>query len=162
VAPWYLALTVGLSYLASRGFAMLVFVHLSSADGLLFVLPLLMFIFSMAIGEDYNILVMIRIREEAELQASFREVVIHTVGITGTTVTSAGIILASGSGEDQQLGFSIAFGAALDTFFVRTLLVPATPCCWAAGTGGRSLFRRVERTAGETAKEGQNEVTQRP
>lgn len=159
VAPWYLALTVGVSYLASLGFAMLVFVHLGGGDGLLFALPLLMFIFSMAIGEDYNILVMSRIREEARLRPSFREAVIHAVGITGTTVTSAGIILAGtflvlglagGTGSSQQLGFSIAFGVALDTFFVRTLLVPAIAVLlgrwnwWPA-----PLFHRRDSTAGE-------------
>jgi RND superfamily putative drug exporter len=162
VAPWYLALTVGLSYLAALGFAMLVFVHLGNADGLLFVLPLLLFIFSMAIGEDYNILVMSRIREEAGKQASLREAVIHAVNITGPTVTSAGIILAGtflvlglagGSGEDQQLGFSIAFGVALDTFFVRTLLVPAIAVLlgrwnwWPA-----PLFHHRNNTTGETGK----------
>ena len=54
--------------LASLGFAMIVFVHLGGSGGLVFVLPLLMFVFSMALGEDYNILVMIRIREEAAVR----------------------------------------------------------------------------------------------
>jgi RND superfamily putative drug exporter len=134
IAPWYLALTVGLSYLASLGFAMLVFVHLGAASGLIFVLPLLMFVFSMALGEDYNILIMSRIREETGKHCSFNRAVAHAIGITGTTVTSAGIILAGtfavlgiagGSSEAQQLGFSIAFGVLLDTFFVRTLLIPS-------------------------------------
>jgi RND superfamily putative drug exporter len=134
IAPWYLALTVGLSYLASLGFAMIVFVHLGGSGGLIFVLPLLMFVFSMALGEDYNILVMSRIREEAGKRASFADAVGHAISITGTTVTSAGIILAGtftvlglagSSSEAQQLGFSIAFGVLLDTFFVRTLLIPS-------------------------------------
>ncbi len=134
VAPWYLALTVGLSYLASLGFAMIVFVHLGGSDGLLFVLPLIMFIFTMAVGEDYNILVMSRIREEAAKRASFGDALAHAIGVTGGTVTSAGLILAGtfvvlglagGIGNDQQLGFAIAFGVIMDTFFVRTLLVPA-------------------------------------
>ena len=134
VAPWYLALTVGLSYLASLGFAMIVFVHLGGNEGLLFVLPLLMFVFTMAVGEDYNILVISRIREEAGKRASFRDALIHAMGITGGAVTSAGIILAGtflvlglvgGNSSGQQLGFSIAFSVALDTFFVRTLLVPS-------------------------------------
>jgi RND superfamily putative drug exporter len=134
IAPWYLALTVGLSYLASLGFAMLVFVHLGGSSGLIFVLPLLMFVFSMALGEDYNILIISRIREEAGNRQSFNEAVAHAIGITGSTVTSAGIILAGtfavlgiagGSSEAQQLGFSIAFGVLLDTFFVRTLLIPS-------------------------------------
>ena len=94
VAPWYLALTVGLSYLASLGFAMIVFVHLGGNDGLIFVLPLLMFVFSMALGEDYNILLMSRIREEAHHAPSLSAALTRAIGITGGTVTSAGIILA--------------------------------------------------------------------
>jgi putative drug exporter of the RND superfamily len=134
VAPWYLVVTVGLSYLASLGFAMLVFVHLSGNDGLIFVLPLLMFVFAMALGADYNILVMSRIREEAHHAPSLSVALTRAIGITGGTVTSAGIILAGtfavlglagGSSEAQELGFSIAFGVVLDTFFVRTLLVPS-------------------------------------
>jgi RND superfamily putative drug exporter len=134
VAPWYLALTVVLSYLASLGFAMIVFVHLGTSGGLIFVLPLLMFVFSMALGEDYNILVMSRIREEVPKRANFADALTHAIGITGTTVTSAGIILAGtftvlalagGNTQAQQLGFGIAFGVLLDTFFVRTLLVPS-------------------------------------
>jgi RND superfamily putative drug exporter len=134
VAPWYLALTVGLSYLSSLGFAMIVFVDLGGAGGVVFILPLLMFVFSMALGEDYNVLVMSRIREEAHHAASLPEALTRAIGITGTTVTAAGIILAGafvvlglagGSSQTQELGFSIAFGVLLDTFFVRTLLVPS-------------------------------------
>jgi RND superfamily putative drug exporter len=134
IAPWYLALTVGLSYLASLGFAMIVFVHLGGNDGLIFVLPLLLFVFSMALGEDYNILVMSRIREEAHDAPTLSVALARAIGITGGTVTSAGIILAGtfvvlglagGRSDAQQLGFSIAFGVILDTFFVRTLLVPS-------------------------------------
>ena len=134
VAPWYLALTVGLSYLSSLGFAMIVFVDLGGADGLVFILPLLMFVFSMALGEDYNVLVMSRIREEAHNAPSLSEALTRAIGITGTTVTAAGIILAGafvvlgiagGSSQTEELGFSIAFSVLLDTFFVRTLLVPS-------------------------------------
>jgi putative drug exporter of the RND superfamily len=136
IAPWYLIASVGLSYLATLGFAMIVFVHLnSSSDGLIFILPFLLFIFCMALGEDYNILVMTRIREEAHTAPSLREAVVKAIGITGTTVTSAGLILAGtfavlgfaghGATEIVQIAFSIAFGIMLDTFFVRTLLVPS-------------------------------------
>jgi len=134
VAPWYLILSVGLSYLASLGFAMIVFVHIAHQDGLNFVLPFLMFIFGMALGEDYNILVMSRIREEARRQPTLKAAVTKAVGITGTTVTSAGLILAGtftilgivgGNEQVQQIGFGVAFGVLLDTFFVRTLLVPS-------------------------------------
>ena len=134
VAPWYLIATVGFSYLAALGFAMIVFVHISGGDGLNFILPFMMFIFSMALGEDYNILVMSRIREEAHGNVPLKQAVTKAIGITGSTVTSAGIILAGtftvfglvgGNEQLREIGFSIAFGILLDTFFVRTLLVPS-------------------------------------
>jgi RND superfamily putative drug exporter len=140
VAPLYLIVTVGLSYVASLGFAMILFVHIRHDDGLIFILPFLMFVFSMALGEDYNILVMSRIREEAHHTPSLKAAVAKAIGVTGTTVTSAGLILAGtftvlgfvsggtggASGDTvMQIGLSIAFGVLLDTFFVRTLLVPS-------------------------------------
>jgi RND superfamily putative drug exporter len=135
IAPWYLILTVGLSYLATLGFANIVFVHLThNSAGLSFFLPFLLFIFGMALGEDYNILVMSRIREEAHGKVTLRQAITRSIGVTGTTVTSAGLILAGtfgvlglvgGESDVQQIGYSIAFGILLDTFFVRTLFVPS-------------------------------------
>ncbi len=138
IAPLYLIATVALSYFASLGFAMIVFVHIGGDEGLNFILPFLMFIFCMALGEDYNILVMSRIREEAHGKVTLKQAVTKAIGVTGTTVTSAGLILAgtfavlaiAGGGDSagdqiQQIGFGIAFGILLDTLFVRTLLVPS-------------------------------------
>lgn len=134
VAPIYLIATVGLSYLASLGFAMLLFVHFGGDDGINFIVPFMLFIFSTALGEDYNILVMSRIREEAHNHTSVKEAVAKAIGITGSTVTAAGLILAGtfgvlgfagGNDQVEQIGYSIAFGILLDTFFVRTLLVPS-------------------------------------
>ncbi|HET7528770.1 MAG TPA: MMPL family transporter [Candidatus Saccharimonadales bacterium] len=134
VAPWYLIATVGLSYVASLGFAMYIFVHFLNQDGLNFVLPFLLFIFGMALGQDYNILVMGRIREEAHHEKTLFAAVTKAIGITGTTVTSAGLILAGtfsilglvgGNTQVEQIGFGVAFAILLDTFFVRTLLVPS-------------------------------------
>jgi RND superfamily putative drug exporter len=97
-----------------------------------------MFIFLLALGEDYNILVMTRIREEAG-RLPLRQAVVRAVGATGPTVTSAGLVLAgsfavlaiaggSGSGGSQvrEIGFGLAVGILLDTFVVRTVLVPST------------------------------------
>ena len=97
-----------------------------------------MFIFLLALGEDYNILVMTRIREEAH-RLPLRQAVARAIGVTGTTVTSAGLVLAgsfivltvaagSGSGASQvrDIGLGLAFGILMDTFLVRTLLVPST------------------------------------
>ena len=132
VAPIYLVVSVGLSYLASLGLAVLVFELIGGQDGINFVLPFFMFIFIMALGQDYNILVMTRIREEAH-HAPIRVAVRRAVEATGTTVTSAGLILAgtfgvltaTGSTQVQQIGLGLAAGILLDTFFVRTLLVPS-------------------------------------
>ena len=86
VAPLYLIASVGLSYLAALGLSVLIFVKLAGDGGLTFILPFLMFVFLLALGEDYNILVMSRIREEAH-HLPLREAVSRAVGATGTTVT---------------------------------------------------------------------------
>ena len=137
VAPIYLILSVVLSYLASLGLSVLVFMKLGGNGGIVFLLPFLMFIFLLALGEDYNILVMTRIREEAE-RRPLREAVVRAVGTTGPTVTSAGLVLAgsftvlaiaggsSGGSQIQEIGFGLAVGILLDTFVVRTVLVPST------------------------------------
>ncbi len=132
VAPLYLVVSVGLSYLASLGLAVLVFELIGGQDGINFVLPFFMFVFIMALGQDYNILVMTRIREEAH-HAPIRVAVRRAVEATGTTVTSAGLILAgtfavltaTGNTQVEEIGVGLAAGILLDTFFVRTLLVPS-------------------------------------
>jgi len=133
VAPLYLVATVLLSYFAALGLSVLIFQVAGSQSGLNFVLPFLLFIFLMALGEDYNILVMSRIREEAHtspLRAAVRTACHHT----GPTVTSAGLILAATFGvagvtgattQIKELGTAIALGVLIDTFLVRTLMVPA-------------------------------------
>lgn len=133
VAPIYLVLSVALSYLASLGLTVLLFVDLGGQLGINFTLPFFMFVFIMALGEDYNILVMNRIREEAR-RSPLRTAVADALSVTGTTVTSAGLVLAgtfavlavSTSGQIRQIGTGLAFGILLDTFVVRTLLVPST------------------------------------
>jgi RND superfamily putative drug exporter len=133
VVPIYLILSVALSYFAALGLAVLIFVWIGSSDGLNFVLPFLMFIFLMALGEDYNILVMSRIREEAHAHPLHRAIS-RAIHITGTTVTSAGVVLAAtfavaaitgATSQVRQLALAIALGVLLDTFLVRTLLVPS-------------------------------------
>ncbi len=133
VAPWYLIASVGLSYLAALGLAVVVFMGLQGNAGVNFILPFFMFIFLMALGSDYNILVMTRIREEAHL-GSLPDAVRRAINATGGTVTSAGLILAgsfgvltvAAGGQVQQIGLGIAAGILMDTFLVRTLLIPST------------------------------------
>jgi len=138
VAPLYLIASVAISYLAALGLSVLLFLKIGNAGGLIFFLPFLMFIFLLALGEDYNILVMTRIREEAQ-QHRLREAVIRAITATGTTVTSAGLVLAgtfgvlaivagggSSGGPIRDVGVGLGLGILMDTFLVRTLLVPST------------------------------------
>jgi RND superfamily putative drug exporter len=136
VAPLYLIASVGLSYLAALGLAVLVFIKIGGTGGLTFFMPFLMFIFLLALGEDYNILVMSRIREEAH-GLPLRKAITKALSTTGTTVTSAGLILAgtfavfavaggSMSSQIRDIGVGLAVGILMDTFLVRTLLVPST------------------------------------
>jgi RND superfamily putative drug exporter len=132
VAPLYLILSVGLSYLSALGLAILVFVVIGGANGLNFVLPFFMFIFLMALGEDYNILVMTRIREEAQ-HGELGPAVRRAIAASGGTVTSAGLVLAgtfavltvAGDSQTREIGLGLAAGVLLDTFLVRTLLIPS-------------------------------------
>ena len=138
VAPLYLIASVGISFLAALGLSVLLFIKIGGSGGLVFFMPFLMFIFLLALGEDYNILVMTRIREEAQ-KRPLREAVARALAATGTTVTSAGLVLAgtfivfglvagSGAGGSQfrDIALGLAFGILMDTFLVRTLLVPST------------------------------------
>jgi putative drug exporter of the RND superfamily len=133
LAPLYLVASVVLSYLAAWGLVALIFVHLAGNTGVEFVIPFILFVFLMALGSDYNILVMRRIREEAASKP-LREAVREAVARTSGTVTAAGVILAStfavlavtgNSNQVQQLGFGVAGGILMDTFLIRTLLIPA-------------------------------------
>jgi putative drug exporter of the RND superfamily len=138
IAPLYLIASVALSYFAALGLAVIVFIWIGGSGGITFILPFLLFIFLLALGEDYNILVMTRIREEAH-HLPLREAVSKAVGVTGTTVTSAGLVLAGtfavfavvggrGAGGSQivDIGIGLAVGVVMDTFVVRTVLVPCT------------------------------------
>ena len=140
IAPLYLIASVALSYFAALGLAVLVFIELGNSGGITFILPFLLFIFLLALGEDYNILVMTRIREEAH-RLPLREAVSKALSMTGTTVTSAGLVLAgtftvfavvggrgSGGSQIRDVGIGLAVGVVMDTFVVRTVLVPCTVC----------------------------------
>jgi len=136
VAPAYLVVSIVASYLAALGATTLLVIDLDGQDGLVFILPFLMFVFLLALGEDYNILVMTRIREEAR-RLPLGEAVVRAIGMTGPTVTSVGLILAGTfgvfalagggimGGQLQSIGLGLAVGILLDTFGVRTLLVPS-------------------------------------
>ena len=163
IAPLYLVATIAASYLAALGLTTLLVITLGGRDGLVFILPFLMFVFLLALGEDYNILMMTRIREEAR-ELPLGEAVVRAIGRTGPTITAAGLILAGTfavfavaggqvmGGQLQAIGLGLALGVLLDTFGVRTLLVPSIVVllgCWnwwpsrLAGTPGVAAERQV-------------------
>jgi RND superfamily putative drug exporter len=124
--------TVVLSYFATLGVCALVFNHVFGFAGGDASFPLFAFIFLVALGIDYNIFLMTRVREESG-KLGTRKGVIKGLTVTGSVITSAGIVLAATFGVLgilplvflAQLGFAVAFGVLLDTIIVRSILVPA-------------------------------------
>ena len=132
VAPLYLVATVVLSYAFAVGASTLIFTEIFNQPDSDPGLPTFAFIFLVALGVDYNIFLISRIREEAERQET-KEAVITGLERTGGVITSAGLILAGTFCALMalpletlfQIGFTIAFGLLVDTFLVRTFLVPS-------------------------------------
>ncbi|WP_106399747.1 MMPL family transporter [Actinocorallia populi] len=131
-APVVLILTVVLSFAATLGVAALMFNHVFDFPGSDPSVPLFGFVFLVALGVDYNIFLMTRVREEA-LEHGAREGVLRGLVATGGVITSAGVVLAATFGALAvlplvflvQLAFIVAFGVLLDALVVRSLLVPA-------------------------------------
>ena len=132
LASIMLLVTVVLSYLATLGVCALVFHHLFHFAGEDSGFPIFAFIFLVALGIDYNIFLMTRVREEAQ-KLGTRAGMTKGVTVTGGVITSAGIVLAATFTVLgilplvflAEIGFSVAFGVLLDTLLVRSILVPA-------------------------------------
>lgn len=132
LAPILLVATTALSFATAVGVSALVFNHVLHLPGADPSVPLFGFVFLVALGIDYNIFLMTRVREEA-LQHGTRDGILRGLAVTGGVITSAGIVLAATFAALAvlpilfllQIAFMVAFGVLLDTFLVRTLLVPA-------------------------------------
>jgi RND superfamily putative drug exporter len=132
VAPLVLIASVVVSFLGTLGLSILFFRHVAGEDGIDSSLPTFAFIFLVALGVDYTIFLMSRVREEAAVHGT-REGVLRALTATGPVITSAGIILAGTFSVLMALplvflfniGFMVAVGILLDTFVVRTIMVPA-------------------------------------
>lgn len=132
VAPVLLILTTVLSFGTAMGVSALVFNGIFDFPGADAAVPLFGFVFLVALGIDYNIFLMTRVREES-VKHGTRHGVLRGLAITGGVITSAGLVLAATFAALSvipilflvQLAFIVAFGVLLDTFVVRTLLVPA-------------------------------------
>jgi putative drug exporter of the RND superfamily len=133
VAPLYLLMAVVLEFGATLGAAALVFQQLGDATGLAFVLPLVLFLFVVALGTDYNILMTARLREEMLAGKPVRTAVADAVRHVAPAVAAAGLVLATSFGTlmlessevARQQGFAMAFGILLASLVVSSILVPA-------------------------------------
>jgi RND superfamily putative drug exporter len=132
-APFMLILTVVLSFAAALGFSAVIFdkfFHFAGTDS---AFPLFVFIFLVALGIDYNIFLMTRVREEAIKKHSTKQGVLIALAATGAVITSAGLVLAGTFAVlatlpltfFTEMGFAVAFGVLLDTIIVRSVLVTA-------------------------------------
>jgi RND superfamily putative drug exporter len=132
LAPLLLVATVVLSFFATMGVCALVFDHVFGFAGADPSFPLFAFVFLVALGIDYNIFLMTRVREEA-IRHGTRAGTLKGLAVTGGVITSAGVVLAATFSAlgvlplvpFAELGFAVAFGVLLDTLIVRSLLVPA-------------------------------------
>ena len=132
VAPVLLIVSVIVSFAAALGAGIFVSEYIFGFTGVGPTLPLLAFVFLVALGIDYNIFLMARVREEAQ-RFGTREGTLRGVAVTGAVITGAGLVLAGTFGALAvlplvvltQIGFIVAFGVLLDTFVVRSVIVPA-------------------------------------
>src|SRR4051812_31166634 len=132
VAPLYLLATVLVSFFATLGISLVVFDKVFGEPRVDPAYPFFAFVFLVALGVDYNIFLMDRVREEARRHGT-KEGALRALVATGPVITSAGLILAGTFAVLMtlpldillELGFTVALGVLLDTFLVRTLMVPS-------------------------------------
>jgi RND superfamily putative drug exporter len=133
LAPLYLLVAVALCFTATIGGTVYLFQTLLGNSGLIFFIPIMVYIFVVALGTDYNILTMTRLREEVRRGLKPHEASDMTIEHSSSTVASAGLILAGTFGSLSlagisllsQLGFAVAFGIVLSAFCIAPLLVPS-------------------------------------
>jgi RND superfamily putative drug exporter len=167
VAPLYLLGAVVLEFTATLGASVLVFQALGGEDGVGFTLPLTLFLFVVALGTDYNILMTARLREEMLAGRPVREAVATAVRHVAPAVGAAGLVLASSFGTlmlesdtaSRQQGFAMAFGILLASLIVSSILVPALTAlagrrAWWPGraAGERSRPVRIKQAAPQAAR----------
>lgn len=160
IAPLYLLGAVTLNFFAAIGVCSFFFQRIQGQDGFSYAIPLYTFIFLVALGADYTIFLMSRVREEARKQG-LEQGVPYAVSRTGGVITSAGLILAGTFAVLTtlplnilyQLGICVAVGILLDTFIVRGLLVPGVVLLlgkwnWWPGKLAEGQTEEVERVDG--------------
>ncbi|WP_343994954.1 MMPL family transporter [Nocardioides dubius] len=133
VAPWYLMAAVGLGFAATLGATVIVFQHIQGESGLIFMLPIYIYLFVTALGTDYNILMIARLREEAREGRNPRDAAAEAVKHAGPTIAAAGVILAgtfaslmlAGNSLMVSMGFALSVGIAVAAFVMAMFFTPA-------------------------------------
>lgn len=152
VAPLYLMASVFLGFAATLGASVLVFQNIEGNSGLAFTMPVIMYLFVVALGTDYNILMIARLREEAREGSDPRKAAALSLRHTGPTVAAAGVILAgtfaammlAGNNVLAQMGFAISTGIAIAAFVMAMFFTPAVTAlighrAWWPGHGDARL-----------------------
>jgi putative drug exporter of the RND superfamily len=132
VAPLYLMAAVGLSFAATLGATVIAFQFIGGDDGLIFMLPIYIYLFVTALGTDYNILMIARLREEAREGKEPKEAAAEAFKHAGPTIAAAGVILAgtfaslmlSGNSLMMSMGFALSFGIFIAAFVMAMFLTP--------------------------------------
>ena len=133
VAPLYLMAAVGLGFAATLGATSILFQNILGHSGLIFILPIYVYLFVVALGTDYNILMIARLREEARDGLEPRDAAAEAIKHAGPTIAAAGVILAgtfaslmlAGNSFFTSMGFALAFGIAVSAFGMAMFFVPA-------------------------------------
>ena len=163
VAPWYLMVSVGLGFGATLGATVLVFQVLGGQPGLVFLLPVYMYLFVVALGTDYNILMISRLREQSQLGMTPRDAAADAIKHAGPAIASAGLILAgtfasltlAGNSILQQVGFAVACGIFLAAFVMAMFFSPSLTAlignkAWWPGHQGEQRRESVESASSRT------------
>ncbi len=160
VAPWYLMIAVGLGFAATLGATVIVFQHIQGESGLIFMLPIYIYLFVTALGTDYNILMIARLREEAREGRGPRDAAAEAVKHAGPTIAAAGVILAgtfgslmlAGNSLMVSMGFALSVGITVAAFVMAMFFTPALTAlighaAWWPGHGDRKQPKVEETTA---------------
>ncbi|MFI6982795.1 MMPL family transporter [Embleya sp. NPDC050154] len=159
VAPWYLMASVALGFGATLGATSVLFQKIGDQPGLMFMLPVIMYLFVVALGTDYNILMVSRLREEAREGHNPHDAAAVAVKHSGPTIAAAGVILAgtfatlmlAGNSTLSQMGFALSSGIAIAAFIMALIFTPSLTAlightAWWPGHGDT-------KPAGETERE---------
>ncbi|MFL6156745.1 MAG: MMPL family transporter [Marmoricola sp.] len=159
VAPLYLMASVGLGFAGTLGATVVLFQHIKGESGLFFLLPIYIYMFVVALGTDYNILMIARLRDEARLGKQPREAAAEAVKHAGPTIASAGLALTgsfatfmfAGNTLFVSLGFALAFGIFVAAFVMAMFFTPALTtlighAAWWPGHGDETDAEHFART----------------